>query len=74
MNLVINRIPCKGEKIIENPWHQGKDIHWYIIEGEYIVESFCKLAKCKQEVSVQWNKLFVFEIIPVFITKLIMHT
>jgi hypothetical protein len=70
MQAVMERMPDMEEKIIEDgkeiPWYQGKNIHWYIIGKQHIVESFRKIASGEPVGSTQRKELLKFEIIPVF--------
>jgi hypothetical protein len=57
MEAVMEHMPDMEEKIIEDgkeiPWYQGKNVHWYIIGGQHIVESFRKIASGEPVGSVQ---------------------
>jgi hypothetical protein len=69
LKAVMERMPDMDEKIIEDgkeiPWYQGKNVHWYIIGGQHIVESFRKIASGEPVGSAQKEELLKFEIIPV---------
>jgi hypothetical protein len=70
MEAVIDSMPGMDEKILEDrkekPWYQGKKVHWYIIGGQHIMESFRKIVSGEPVGSAQREELLQFEIIPVF--------